>query len=131
MINILSCYSYQWRKVLDDHKAEHGGEDRVMMTESYSSLDIIKQYFGNSTHGGSHIPFNFQMQSRVSNSSSAQEYINSMNDFMKIVPSDYVANWVVNNYKYLKMSKICTRSPNSIFFKHRWEIMIVDESHHD
>lgn len=66
-----------------------------MMTEAYSALNIIKQYFGNATHGGSHIPFNFQMLTRLSNSSTARDYVACMKDFMNIVPSTYVPNWVV------------------------------------
>lgn len=43
---------YQWRQLLNDYKNNHGGEDRVMMTEAYSPLNIISQYYGNQTHDG-------------------------------------------------------------------------------
>lgn len=43
---------YQWRQVLDDFRRENGGEERIMLTEAYTSLDILAKYFGNGTHNG-------------------------------------------------------------------------------
>lgn len=97
---------YQWRKVLDDYTKEHSGDARIMMTESYSPLNVISQYFGNETHNGSHIPFNFQMLSRLWNESNAHEYIACMNDWTKIVPMNQVSNWVVGNHD---VSRVATR----------------------
>lgn len=86
---------YQWRQVLDDFRRENGGEERIMLTEAYMSLDILAQYFGNGTHNGSHVPFNFRMLKQLFNESNANDYIARINDFMKIVPQYHVANWVV------------------------------------
>lgn len=87
---------YQWREVLDEHQRKNGGDARIMLTESYSPLNIVAQYFGNETHNGSHVPFNFQMLSRLWNESNANDYISCVDDFMKIVPKNQVANWVVS-----------------------------------
>lgn len=87
---------YQWRQLLNDYKMKNGGEDRVMMTEAYSSLNIVEQYYGNETHDGSHIPFNFQWILRLWNESNAYDYIACIDDWMKIVPKNKVANWVVS-----------------------------------
>lgn len=87
---------YQWRKLLTDYGNEHGGDNRVMMTESYSSLNIVAKYYGNGTHDGSHIPFNFQWIMRLWNESNAYDYIACIDDWMKIVPEKKVANWVVS-----------------------------------
>ncbi|XP_055295300.1 maltase A3-like [Sitodiplosis mosellana] len=89
---------YQWREVLDEHQRQNGGDARIMLTEAYSSLNIISQYFGNATHNGSHVPFNFQLLTRVWNESNAVDYISCIDDFMKIVPKNQVANWVVGNH---------------------------------
>lgn len=86
---------YQWRQVLDEFRRENGGDEPIMLTEAYSPLNVIAQYYGNSTHNGSHIPFNFQMLTRLWNESNANDYIASIDDFMKIVPQNQVANWVV------------------------------------
>lgn len=87
---------YQWRKVLEDFQNEHGGESKIMMTEAWSPLNIIMQYYGNATHNGSHIPFNFQMIERLWNESNAHDYIACIDDWMKNLPKQQVPNWVVS-----------------------------------
>lgn len=89
---------YQWRQVLDDYRRDHGGDTRVMMTEAYVSLDILSKYFGNSTHNGSHIPFNFQLLERIHNTSTANEYIDCINDWFKYMPEGRTPNWVMGNH---------------------------------
>lgn len=89
---------YQWRQVLEDHRTEHGGESRIMLTEAYSPLNILVKYYGNETHKGSHVPFNFQMLTRLWNESNANDYISCIDDWMKIVPENQVANWVMGNH---------------------------------
>lgn len=37
---------YQWREVLEEHHRKNGGDARIMLTEAYSPLNIIQQYFG-------------------------------------------------------------------------------------
>lgn len=87
---------YQWRQLLDEYQRENGGDTRIMMTESYSPLNIVAQYFGNITHNGSHIPFNFQMIQRLNNFSNAQDYISCIDDWFRILPSSKACNWVVS-----------------------------------
>lgn len=86
---------YQWREVLDEYKQQHGGDTRVMLTEAYSSLDVLKQYFGNGVRNGSQIPFNFQLIERIRNESSAIDYVACISDWMNILPIGHPANWVV------------------------------------
>lgn len=86
---------YQWREVLDQYKAEHGGDTRVMLTESYSPLNVVQKYFGDGKRNGSHIPFNFQFINRITNDSLAYDYVACINDWMNILPPRYPANWVV------------------------------------
>lgn len=83
--------------MLDDFRRDNGGEERIMLTEAYVSGDILSQYFGNATHNGSHVPFNFQMLGQMWNESNAHDYIRCIDDFMKIVPKYHVANWVVRS----------------------------------
>lgn len=89
---------YQWRQVLDDYKRDHGGDTRVMLTEAYSSLDTIAKYFGNATHNGSHIPFNFQLLGRIHNMSTANEYVDAIADWFKFMPQGRTPNWVMGNH---------------------------------
>lgn len=92
---------YQWREVLDEYKEQHGGDTRVMLTEAYSSLDVLKQYFGNGVRNGSHIPFNFQLIERIKNDSIASDYIACINDWMNILPAGHPANWVVSIFDHV------------------------------
>lgn len=90
---------YQWRQVLDDYKKVHGGDTRVMMTESYSPMSVIREYFGNGTHNGSHIPFNFQLL-YLRNGSNAHDYVKAIDYWMQNIPEGRTSNWVVSVHRY-------------------------------
>jgi alpha-glucosidase len=53
---------YQWRALLDEYKQKYGGA-KVMMTESYSSVEICQRAYGENEGGleGAHVPFNFEL----------------------------------------------------------------------
>lgn len=86
---------YQWRQVMDEYKLEHGGETRVLLTEAWASLDTIQRYFGNATHEGAHIPFNFLFIERLNLASNAHDLEQCVNDWMTMLPEGRTANWVV------------------------------------
>jgi alpha-glucosidase len=90
---------YQWRQVMDDYQKEHGGDTRIIMTETYSPLEIVKQYYGNATHKGAHMPFNFQLLMNIKSSSTAENFKEIIDKWMAIVPSNTSSNWVVR-YKH-------------------------------
>lgn len=87
---------YQWREVMDDYQKEHGGDTRIIMTESYSSLDVVMSYYGNETHNGSHMPFNFQMITSLNNDSNAHDFKDIINIWMDNMPAGRTPNWVVS-----------------------------------
>lgn len=89
---------YEWRKVLDDFKHENGGDDRILMTESYSPLEIVMQYYGNGTAEGAQIPFNFQLLSWLTNASDANHYAQTVNTWLNSMPAGRTANWVIGNH---------------------------------
>ncbi|XP_058832022.1 maltase A1-like [Topomyia yanbarensis] len=90
---------YQWRAVLDDFQKVNGGDARIMMTESYSGIDIVMKYYGNSTVPGSHIPFNFRFITNLWKDSSAYDIENTIRYWMSKMPNDgAVANWVMGNH---------------------------------
>lgn len=86
---------YQWRQVLDQHKIDHGGDTRVLLTEAYSPLDVLVHYFGNATHNGSHIPFNFIFIERLRLESNAHDLNGCVDDWMQMLPDGREPNWVV------------------------------------
>ncbi|XP_053671111.1 maltase 1-like [Anopheles nili] len=90
---------YEWRALIDKYQQEHGGETRVIMTEAYSSLDVIKTYY-HSTNGtlGSHMPFNFRLITEVDQNSKASDIVKVVQDWMSILPAGQVPNWVLGNH---------------------------------
>lgn len=89
---------YSWRAVLDAHQREHGGEDRILMAETYSPIDIVMQYYGNATAEGAQLPFNFLLISELSNSSNAHAYEGTVLKWLQHMPKGRTANWVLGNH---------------------------------
>ncbi|XP_061399013.1 maltase A3-like [Musca vetustissima] len=89
---------YEFRKVLDDFRAEHGGDERILMTESYSPLPIVMQYYGNATTEGAQIPFNFLIIEELGNNSNAFNYADTINKWLGNMPAGRTANWVLGNH---------------------------------
>lgn len=86
---------YQFRQVLEEMDQELGGEDRIIMTEAYAPLDVIMQYYGNGTHEGAQLPFNFQLISNLNKQSTAYDYSQLINTWLENMPKGKTANWVV------------------------------------
>lgn len=90
---------YQWRELVDQYKKDHGGETRVLMTEGYTSLEILHEYYV-SPQGrlGSHMPFNFGMINDLKIGSTAEDFVKVVQSWMAIVPPGHAANWVMGNH---------------------------------
>lgn len=71
------------------------------MTESYSSPDVIKKFY-RSEDGklGAHLPFNFQMITKIKNDSKAADIVKTISDWMENIAKDDVTNWVVSAVAY-------------------------------
>lgn len=97
---------YQFREVINAIDQELGGDDRVLLTEAYAPLDILMQYYGNSTHNGSQIPFNFELLSNINRNSDAYHYSELLHNWLDNMPAGQVANWVLGNHD---QSRIASR----------------------
>ncbi|XP_030573710.1 maltase A3 [Drosophila novamexicana] len=97
---------YQFRQVIEEIDQELGGDDRILLTEAYAPLDVLMQYYGNSTHNGSQIPFNFELLSNINYNSDAYHYSELLHNWLDNMPADKVANWVLGNHD---QSRIGTR----------------------
>lgn len=89
---------YQWRAVLDEYTRKDN-ESRIMMTEGYTSIPKVVEFFGSNGTKGAQIPFNFQLISNLRKSSNAAEfakYVNVWLDAPKPVGSR--SNWVLGNH---------------------------------
>lgn len=87
---------YQWRAVMDEFQKEFGGDTRVIMTESYSPINVVMQYYGNATHEGAHMPFNFQIIMNLNNNSNAYDFKRTCDTWMDNMPEGKTPNWVVS-----------------------------------
>lgn len=90
---------YQWRNVTDQFKIDHGGDTRILMTEAYTTLAYLMQFYkeANGTRLGSHIPFNFQLLINLKNTTKGSEVKSLIDTWIDNMPNgtDFHANWVV------------------------------------
>lgn len=90
---------YQWREVLDTYQKDHGGETRVLMTESWSALPVVQTYFNDSNGRlGSQIPFNFQLIMRLDQNSKNTDFKTVIDSWLDAVPVGHAPNWVLGNH---------------------------------
>lgn len=86
---------------------------RVMLTESYSSIDVVMKYYGDGSREGSHIPFNFFFIEQINNNSNANDYKTTIDYWMNNMPANRIPNWVVSAViLYLVVLSIMTESKN-------------------
>ncbi|XP_017868729.1 PREDICTED: maltase A3 [Drosophila arizonae] len=89
---------YEWREILDQFQREHGGDERILMVETWSPIDIVMHYYGNETAEGAQIPFNFQLITNLNADSDAYHYEYLINNWLSKMPSGKSANWVIGNH---------------------------------
>lgn len=90
--------AYQWRELLDDYKKINGGDTKIIMTESWSDIDKQQRFYGDRvSRNGSYIPFNFEMMKKMNQQSTAKQYKEAVDAWLKDMPKDVEANWVVSS----------------------------------
>ncbi|KAF7393744.1 hypothetical protein HZH68_010563 [Vespula germanica] len=83
-----------WRNILDDYSDANNEDEKVMMTEAYTSLENTTKFYDY----GSHIPFNFKLITDVNHNSSASDFKRIIETWMAHTPSTGSANWVLGNH---------------------------------
>uniref|UniRef100_A0A182QCM6 alpha-glucosidase n=1 Tax=Anopheles farauti TaxID=69004 RepID=A0A182QCM6_9DIPT len=90
---------YQWRELMDEYKKEHNTTTKVLMTEAWSGLDVVKTYFNDSNNRqGSQMPFNFQLIMRLDQNSKATDFKTVIDSWIDIIPAGHTPNWVLGNH---------------------------------
>ncbi|XP_069964641.1 maltase A3 isoform X2 [Bactrocera oleae] len=89
---------YEWRQILKDYQVKHGGDERILMVETWSPIDIVMLYYGNETADGGQIPFNFQMISNLGMYSNAHHYSELINKWFQYMLPGRTPNWVIGNH---------------------------------
>ncbi|XP_033353097.1 alpha-glucosidase-like [Bombus vosnesenskii] len=83
-----------WRKLMDDHSNRTNSDPRLILTEAYTTHERTMKYYT----AGSNVPFNFMFITSLNNKSTAMDYKNLIDKWVKSVPSGNVPNWVVGNH---------------------------------
>lgn len=91
---------YFFHEVLDACKAEHGGDTKILMTESYTVPENVMRFYGSAdgTRTGAQMPFNFVMINDVTSSSTATDIKKIIEDWLALVPEGQSTNWVLGNH---------------------------------
>lgn len=88
--------AYQWREVLEQHKAAYGGDTRILLIETYAPPEYSMQFYGNRTTEGAQIPFNFNLIMHFDKDKNAEDLIDAIDKWMKSIPYGRTPNWVVS-----------------------------------
>lgn len=91
---------YQWRDVMDQYQAEHGGETRIMMSEAYANETFTMKYYESEDglRQGSHMPFNFVLINELNEWSSAADFKRVIDSRINALPAGRKTNWVIGNH---------------------------------
>lgn len=69
------------------------------MVEAYSNITNVMKYYGNATHAGAHMPFNFGILNVVKNDTNALALKDVIDEWFAYLPDGAWSNWVVSSYK--------------------------------
>lgn len=71
-----------------------------MMTEAYTSLDMIMRYYesDDGTEQRAHFPFNFAMITELNTDSKASDFKYVIDRFLENMPRGKITNWVVSGF---------------------------------
>ncbi|VVC30064.1 Glycoside hydrolase superfamily,Glycosyl hydrolase, family 13, catalytic domain [Cinara cedri] len=88
----------EWREFLDNYtKSNNLSVSKIFATESYAPLDVLKQYYGNTSSPGAQIPLNFNLVNTNRNYL-LKNIDRTIREWLEILPDNGVANWDVENH---------------------------------
>jgi len=73
--------------------------DSLMASEAYTDLNILMQYYGNSTNPGPQVPFNFALVKFQKDDHIIETIDTIIKDWLAGLPENAVPNWVVRVFK--------------------------------
>ncbi|XP_015111695.1 maltase 1 [Diachasma alloeum] len=85
-----------WRKVLDDYANSTNTDEKVMMTEAYTTLGNTTRFYDS----GSHVPFNFFFITDANRNSTPDQFKSIIDAWLgETIPREgAVPNWVMGNH---------------------------------
>ncbi|XP_015183311.1 PREDICTED: maltase 1-like [Polistes dominula] len=91
---------HNWRNIVDSYANRHNEEEKIIMTEAYTSLENTTKFY----KYGSHVPFNFKFITDVNNKSSPTDFKKTIDDWITNTPDGSVPNWVMGNHDRSRMA---------------------------
>eukprot|EP00102_Acyrthosiphon_pisum_P027776 XP_016664986.1 PREDICTED: maltase A2 isoform X1 [Acyrthosiphon pisum] len=90
----------EWKAFMDNYtKSKNITISSLMASEAYADVNILMQYYGNSTNPGAQIPFNLALVRCPKDDHIVESIDNIIQIWLAGLPENAVANWVVSVFK--------------------------------
>uniref|UniRef100_A0A182MQP9 alpha-glucosidase n=1 Tax=Anopheles culicifacies TaxID=139723 RepID=A0A182MQP9_9DIPT len=100
--NLLETYDVigHWRKVIDEFVEETGSDTIIMLTEAYTSMDMVLRFYqsDDGSEQRAHFPFNFVLLGELNGNSNARDFKYVIDRWLENLPRGKVTNWVLGNH---------------------------------
>ncbi|XP_053664378.1 maltase 1-like [Anopheles marshallii] len=100
--NLLETYDVigHWRKVLDEFVEQTGSDTIIMLTEAYTSMDMLLRFYqsDDGSEQRAHFPFNFVLLGELNGESNARDFKYVIDRWLENLPRGKVTNWVLGNH---------------------------------
>ncbi|KFB43815.1 AGAP006019-PA-like protein [Anopheles sinensis] len=100
--NLLETYDVigHWRKVIDDYVQRTGSDTIIMLTEAYTSMDMVLRFYqsDDGTEQRAHFPFNFVLLGDLNGNSNARDFKYVIDRWLENLPRGKITNWVLGNH---------------------------------
>uniref|UniRef100_A0A182P5M2 alpha-glucosidase n=1 Tax=Anopheles epiroticus TaxID=199890 RepID=A0A182P5M2_9DIPT len=100
--NLLETYDVigHWRKVIDDFVERTNSDTIIMLTEAYTSMDMVLRFYqsDDGSEQRAHFPFNFVLLGELNGNSNARDFKYVIDRWLENLPRSKVTNWVLGNH---------------------------------
>lgn len=87
----------EWRELIDSYDKKTG-QSRMMVVESYTSLDYTMMYYQYKNKKGANYPFNFWFVGSMTKDTNASAVAGGIHSWLDNMPAGGPANWVYDNH---------------------------------
>ncbi|XP_040157610.1 maltase 2-like [Anopheles arabiensis] len=100
--NLLETYDVigHWRKVIDEFVEQTVSDAIIMLTEAYTSMDMVLRFYqsDDGSEQRAHFPFNFVLLGELNGDSNARDFKYVIDRWLENLPRGKVTNWVLGNH---------------------------------
>ncbi|XP_049295819.1 maltase 1-like [Anopheles funestus] len=100
--NLLETYDVigHWRTVIDEFVEQTGSDTIIMLTEAYTSMDMVLRFYqsDDGSEQRAHFPFNFVLLGELNGNSNARDFKYVIDRWLENLPRGKVTNWVLGNH---------------------------------